>query len=184
MELNLIFNEFINAFYKNPLSQSFWIFAYLITLFTFIFLKDKKFILWNLVNSVFWWLHYQFLWLFLASFINYFDVLKNWFALKYERKKWFFYIFIVAYLLIWIFTYKDIYSLFPTFAVLFSTFLVFFVRWLKLKLWFSLVLLCWLVYNIHAMSIGWILSDTTLFISLIIWVAKDYISEKRLKIIE
>lgn len=171
--LSTVYIDFINAFLANPLAQSFWLVAYLVTLFTFIFLKDKKFIMWNLVNSVFWWIHYQLLGLLVASFINYFDVLKNAFALKYEKKKWFFYIFIASYLIIGITTYKDLYSIFPIFAVLFSTYLVFYVRWVKLKMWFLVVLSCWLIYNLHAFSIWWILSDTTLFISLLIGIIKD-----------
>lgn len=176
-----IYIEFLNAFLKNPLAQSFWIFAYLITLFTFIFLKDKNFIFWNLISSIFWWFHYLFLGYMPASFINFFDVLKNAFALKFEKKKYFFFIFIVSYLLIWFFTYENFYSLFPISAVLFSSFLVFYVRWIKLKLWFLFVLGCWFVYNLYAMSIWWILSDLTLIISLFIWIFKDF-KEKKVEI--
>lgn len=174
-----LINNFKIEFLENTLSQTFWLIAYAITFFSFIFLKDKKLIFWNLVNSFFWWLHYQLLWQAIAAFINYFDVLKNLFALKFEKKKQFFYFFFFSYLIIWLITFDEIYSIFPFLAVLFSSYLVFFVRWIKLKLWFLLVLLLWLIYNISVFSIGWIFSDTTLILALIIWIIKDYFINKK-----
>lgn len=188
--MNIFFHNLIETFLNNPLWQSIWLLGFLVSIINFLFLKDKKFIWWTLVASFFWWMHFYYIWALAASYINFFDVIKNWFALKYERNKNWMYIFIFSYFLIWVYTFLNFnistlsiwelnyLSLFPTFSSLFSTFLVFKTRWIFMKAWFLFVVFSWLIYNISYWSIGWVMTDWSLFIAWIIWIIKDYKNSK------
>ncbi len=179
------FSEIFALFLKNPVGQSIGLLAFLVSIINFVFLKDRKFIFATLVASIFWWVHFHIIWALTAAYINYFDILKNAVALKYERNKNWMCIFFLAYSLIWIWTFFDIdtktltiwklnyFSLFPTFCALFSTFLVFKTRWIMMKWWFLIVVASWLVYNITYGSIGWVLTDGSLFIAWIVGIIKD-----------
>lgn len=189
-KIYLFFDEITSLFLENPLGQAFWILAFIISIVNFLFLRDKKFIFATLVASIFWGIHFQFIWALAAAYINYFDVLKNAMALKYERNKNWMYAFFVSYTIIWVWTFLNFdifsltfweinyFSLFPTFCALFSTFLVFKTRGIVMKWWFLLVVCSWLVYNINYWSIGWVMTDGTLLIAGIIWIIKDFKSKE------
>ena len=184
-EVSKIIFQLFELFMQNPIWQTLGILAFLVSIINFAFMKDKKFIIWTLIASIFWWIHFHSIWALAAAYINYFDVIKNALALKYERNKKWMYAFFAIYSLIWIFTFLNInlktfsiwdynyFSLFPTFCSLFSTYLVFNTRWIKMKSWFLLVVASWLVYNITYWSIWWVMTDLSLFLAWAFWIYKD-----------
>lgn len=172
-------------FLENPFGQTIWIIAFLISIYNFLFCKDKKFIIVTAIASLVWWIHFFAIGALVASYINFFDIFKNLASLKWERQKSWMWKFIFAYSIIWLYTFLNIdfltltiwelnyFSLLPTFSAIFSTYLVFMVRWVKMKLWFLLVVLAWLIYNLAFGSIGWVMTDLSLLVAWLIWTYKD-----------
>lgn len=176
---------------ENPVGQFFGFIAFWISVWNFLYCKDWKFILYTLIASVFWGIHFHIIGALTAAYFNYVDVFKNYFALKYEKNKKIMQGFLVLYVVLWIGMFLNIdivhfrlgelnyLSLLVTFSALFSTFLIFKTRWVVMKFWFLVVVLCWLTYNINYWSIGWVMTDLTLLISGVIGIYKDLKEEKR-----
>ena len=167
------------TFLVNPSWQIIWIIAFFLSIYNFLYCRDRKFIIVTAIASLFWWVHFFLIWAITAAFINFFDISKNIASLKWERKKSWMLVFIWIYVVIWFFTYENYYSLLPTFSAIFSTYLVFMTRWIKMKAWFLIVVLAWFIYNIYFWSIWGILTDVSLAIAWIIWIIKDLKNDKK-----
>ncbi len=188
-------NLIIELFLKNPLAQSIWIIAFLISIINFSFMKWRNFIWGTLIASLFWGLNFFFLWAFAAAYINFVDVFKNAAALIWKKSKKALILFLIIYILIWIWnflwinfsfeTYKITFwqisylSLIPTFTALLSTYLVFKTTWVKMKAWFLVVVATWLIYNIYFWNIWWVLTDLSLWIAWIYWIIRDLKHERK-----
>lgn len=174
-----------NLFLENPFGQVVWIIAFLISIYNFLFCKDRKFIIVTAIASLVWWIHFFAIWALVAAYINFFDIFKNAASLKWERNKSWMWKFIIAYIIIWLYTFLNIdlntfsiwelsyFSLLPTFSAIFSTYLVFMTNWVKMKMWFLLVVLAWLIYNIAFWSIWWVMTDLSLLVAWLIWTYRD-----------
>jgi hypothetical protein len=183
--------QLIDLFLQNPFWQTIWIIAFFISIYNFLYCRDKKFIIFTAIASLFWGVHFLFIWALTAAYINIFDIFKNISALKRERNKKWMWWFLIVYFFIWLYNFfsfdletfniweLNYYSLLPTFSALFSTYLVFMTRWIFMKWWFLIVVLAWFIYNIYFGSIGWVMTDIALFIVWIIWIYKDLKSNKK-----
>lgn len=188
-------NLIIALFKENPLAQSIWLIAFVISVVNFGFMKWRNFVWWTLIASLAWGLNFFFLWAFAAAYINFFDVFKNAAALIWEKSKKALILFLIIYVLIWIWnflwmklsfeTFKitfwelDFLSLIPTFTALLSTFLVFKTTWVTMKAWFLVVVATWLIYNIYFWNIWWVLTDSSLWFAWIYWIIKDLKHERK-----
>ena len=168
-----------DLFQNNPLGQTLGLIAFWISVYNFLYCRDKRFIFFTLIASCVWGVHFFILWLLSAAYINFVDVLKNALALRYEKNTYITLGFIGVYIVISYFTYTGIISLIPLFTAILSTILVFYVRWVYLNAWFLVVIALWLVYNIVWWSIGGVMTDLTLMVSWIIWIYKIILSEKQ-----
>ena len=179
-------------FLLHPYAQSIGIIAFFIAIYNFLFCRDRKFIIVTAIMSAFWGVHYIGIGALSAGFINLFDVFKNLAGLKWERNKKWMYFFIFSYIGIGIFTFahkyfsqglvtKDFIEIIPVLLWVVSTYLVFFVRGLKLKIGFFITIFFWLAYNVISGSIGWATTDIFIFFSSIIGITKDILSDKREK---
>lgn len=171
-----------NLFLLNPIWQFLWLIAFFISIYNFLYCKNKKFIFFTMIASFLWWFHFLALWLLSAAYINIVDVLKNALALKYEKNKYLTLWFIFIYFVISYFTYTSLISLIPLATAILSTILVFYVRWVYLNIWFLFVIFLWMIYNIIWWSIWWFMTDTTLMITWIIWIYKIIKSENKKEI--
>ncbi len=152
---------------ENPVPQSIGLLALILTIIAFTSKKDNLFLLFMIMASFFWWIHFMFLSLFPAAFINFFDTFKNYLAYKYKQNKKFFIFLIISYIIIWFFTIDvdNFFSFIPIFNSILSVFLIFYFRGIKLKLWFIFIVSMWFIYNYFWDSIAWMLSDMILFVS-------------------
>jgi len=175
------FNIIREIFITNPIAQSIGFIAFFISVYIFLFCKDKKFILFTWISSLVWGVHFFLIWLFSASLINFVDVFKNFFALKFKNNKYFAWFFIIFYLIVWYFSYESPISIIPVFNALLSTLLVFFVRGIWLNIWFIFIVILWVTYNFIWHSIWGFMTDITLFISWIIWILRIFKTKKSTK---
>lgn len=160
----------IKVFIENPVAQAVGIFALFINIISIIFFKNNKFIYWIIITSLVWWIHFLFMWLYSGAIVNFIDIIKNYFSIKFKKNKKVMFIFIFIYLIIWIFLYTDIYSLLPVLASFIWIYSFFLLKWRKLKIWYFFVVLCWFIYWYIWNSIWWATADFTLMISSIIWI--------------
>lgn len=175
----IVLENIYNLFLLNPLGQFLWLMAFVVSIYNFLYCKNKRFIFFTMIASIFWWFHFLALWLLSAAYINIVDVLKNALALKYEKNKYITLGFILVYIIISYFTYVGIISLIPLATAILSTILVFYVRGVYLNIWFLFVIVLWMIYNFIWGSIGWFMTDTTLMVTWIIWIYKIIRSENK-----
>jgi len=176
---SILINNIFDIFLLNPIAQTLWLFAFFVSIYNFWFCKNKKFIFFTLIASIFWWFHFLALWLLSAAYINIVDVVKNALALKYEKNKYMTIWFIIIYIFISYFTYNSLISLIPLATAILSTILVFYVRWIYLNIWFLFVIALWMTYNFIWHSIWWLSTDITLMTTWFFWVVKTIYKNKK-----
>lgn len=172
-------NLVVDVFTQNMFWQIVWLIAFCISIYNFLFCKDKKFILVVAIASLVWWIHFMSIWLITAWLINFIDVFKNALALKYKKSNKIVITFVIFYIIVWILSYDWYISLIPTINALLSTFLVFYIRWVWLNLWFMFVVSLWWIYNFIGQSIWWLSTDITLFVVWTIWIIRIILSDKK-----
>ncbi len=162
-----LLSEFISIFQANPLAQTIGFIAVAVNIVAFATAKDKKFLIFIAISSWIWGIHFWMLGLFSAMGVSFFDVIKNLVALKYKRSKKIMIWFLIAYSIIGIFTFElnNLISLIPIFNALISIYFIFYLKGIKLKIWFIFILALWFVYNFIWHSLGGMLSDIVLFFS-------------------
>ncbi|MDD3793685.1 MAG: YgjV family protein [Candidatus Gracilibacteria bacterium] len=174
-----LFNMLTSTFLANPLGQIIGLIAFFVSIYNFLYCKNKRFIFFTMIASIFWGFHFLALGLLSAAYINIVDVLKNALALKYEKNKYMTLGFISIYVIISYFTYEGIISLIPLATAILSTILVFYVRGVYLNIGFLFVIVLWMIYNLIGGSIGGFMTDSTLMITGIIGIYKIIKSENK-----
>ncbi len=171
----------IEIFRENILGQVVWLIAFIFSIYTFLFCENKKFIVFMAIISFMWGLHFWLIWLLAASLIHFIDLFKNILALKYEKSKKLAFIFIIFYIIVWFISYESYISLIPSVTAVFSTYLVFYVRWIWLNIWFMFIISLWALYNFLGNSIWWLATDITLLITWTAWIIRIILSKKAKK---
>jgi len=167
-----MFLNYLNVFLEEPIAQLIGLFALFFTIIWFVSKKDNIFIIFMVIASFLWWIHFFMLWLLSASFINFFDTIKNYLAFKYKKNKYIFIFFLFSYFLIGLISidFNNYISIIPVFNSIFWLILIFYFKWIKLKLWFIFIVSLWFLYNYFWNSIAWMISDLILFFSWLIGV--------------
>lgn len=175
--------SFIKDIYlANPWAQSIGLIGYAISVYTFAFCKNKKFIFFMAILSCFWALHFYLIGAMTAFIVNFLDIFKAIFALKFDKNKLIASIFLLLYTFSWFIFYENFISLFPILLAIFWLYLTFFVRGIWLNLWYLISIVFWFIYNLYHGSIGGVISDITLFISGTYWIITMFLlKEKKLK---
>ncbi len=172
---------FVTAYEINPLWQMIGIIAFLLSVINFAYWKDKSFIVWMMIASFFWWIHFLLIWALSAWYVQLFDVVKNAFWLKFEKNNYLASLFIISYLIIWALNYSSFISIIPIFCAVLWVILTFYIRWIWLNIWYLFVISLWFIYNFYAWSIWWLSSDIVLFFAWIYWIYKIFHSNKKWK---
>jgi len=159
-----MFLELKEIFLDNTLAQIVWIFALMINIFSILFLKNNKFIYWIANVSFIWWLHYFLMWLMSWAIVNFIDIIKNYVSVKFKKNYKIMVLFVILYLIIWIITYDNIYSTLPVIASFIWIYSFFLLEWVKLKIWYLLVVIFLLIYWYIWKSIWWVTTDSILAI--------------------
>lgn len=167
-----MYYNILEIFFYNPIWQSIWFIALFFTIIAFLSKKDDIFLIFMIISSFFWWIHFFYLWLFSASFINFFDTFKNYLAFKYKKNLYLLLFLVFCYLIIWFFTFdkENLLSLLPIFNSILSVYFIFYLKWIKLKIWFLFILFVWFIYNYFWNSLSWMISDVILFLSWLYWI--------------
>lgn len=142
----------------------------IITLYAYHLKTKKKIFKTMCIVNVLDILHYLFLDAFSGSFTKIMALIRNIFILKKEDNKklnsnLFLLLFIVIYIILAIFTYKNIYSLLPFSAAIIYMIVVWNGNELKIKKIAFLCYFLWLVYNISVFSIMGIASNMIALVS-------------------
>ncbi len=167
-------------FFASIVAQIIWLFAFLVSVYNFLFCKDKKFIIVTAIASGVWWLHFMSLGLLSAGVINLFDIIKNILSLKYKRNIYWVSGFSVFYIIIGFFTYTgELVSIIPTINAIISTYLVFYVRWIWLNIWFLFIIGLWMIYNYIWNSIGGLSTDVFLIGFGVIGIIRQILENKK-----
>lgn len=154
-----LWQQFVTTFLNDPINQSLGFIAFGLAIYNFLYCKDNKFIIITAIVSVIFGVHYGLLWLMSASIINWFDAIKNIIALKYNKNLYRVIGLTIIYIWIGIYTYEWWLSLIPTFNAIFSTYLVFYVRGVRLNMWFMLIISLYMIYNYMGNSLGGFSTD-------------------------
>ncbi len=175
--------KIIEIFLENPIGQIIWFIALVINVYSVIFLKNNKLIYWISLVSFIWSIHFFLMWLMVGAFINFMDIFKNYLAVKFKKNKNIMFLFIILYIIIWILTYQNIYSILPIIASILWIYSFFFLENIKMKIWYFFVIIFWSTYSFIGHSIWWVIADFILAFSSLIWIYKDIRSYKLAKII-
>ncbi|PZM87496.1 MAG: hypothetical protein DLD55_01075 [candidate division SR1 bacterium] len=162
-----LYQRFLEVFQANPWAQTIGFLAVGVNIIAFVTAKDKKFLLFMAISSAIWGLHFYLMGLGTAAGVNFFDVIKNFIALKYKRNLLWISIFLVIYGVIGYFTFdpSNLFSLIPILNAFLSLLFVFYLKGVWLKSGFLLILVLWFVYNFMGQSLGGMTSDVLLFLS-------------------
>lgn len=180
---NSFFTSFLTIFQENPIAQSIGFVAVAVNIVAFATSKDKKFLVFMAISSLIWGIHFCLMGLLSAAGVSLFDVIKNIIALKYKRNLKLMLFFLGAYLLIWILTFdsNNLVSLIPIVNSLLSIYFIFYLKEVRLKLGFLLILFFRFSYNYLGHSLWGMMSDTILFFSWIYWIYRILQKKKKLK---
>ncbi len=168
-----------DIFMKNPYAQTLGFIWYALSIYAFWFCKNTKFIKAMAVLSIFWAAHFYLIWALSAFIVNFIDIFKSVFALKYGKNKKIAFGFFLTYLIAWYFFFENIISFLPIWLAIFWLYLTFFVRWVFLNFWYLIIVCLWFIYNFHHASLGWMISDITLFFTGIYGIMTMFILKKK-----
>ncbi len=150
------------------LSQGIGLIALWIQIVGFIEKRDKKFFLFLSLSSFFWAIHYFMMWLLSWSIVNVIDVIKNFFWYKQIKWKWLFWLLLFLYLFIGVSLFDGTFvGTLPIIASLLSIYAIFYSKWENLRLYYTLIMSIWLLYNILVFSIPWTVTNMLLLWELV-----------------
>lgn len=160
-----------------------WVFALIFVVLSF-FESDKKMFILLAIWSFFYFIHFLWLWLITLACINLIDILKNLVVIKYKKNELIFFIFILAYTIMWIFTAKMwvysynwvILSYLATLASITSLFAAFFLRWISFRIVYFVSIIILLIYTIVWNSLSWSITNILLLLTV---TSSAYILYKR-----
>lgn len=144
--------------------------ALIITLYAYHLNTKKKIFKTMCISNILDILHYLFLDAFSGGLTKIMALIRNIFILKKEDNKKsnsniFLFLFIIAYMILAVFTYKNIYSLLPFIAAIIYMVIVWSGDELQIKKIAFLCYFLWLVYNISVFSIMGIISNVVALVS-------------------
>ncbi len=161
------------------IAQYIWFWALAIVFFAFKETDDRKLLIYLVLGSFVWSIHFWMLGLVAAAGINLFDVFKNLAWLKWKRNHYWMSFFIWSYILIWIFSYlytKELYSLLPTISSVLWVLWVLYFHGIAMRIFLLWTLLIWFLYNYIGGSYAGMTSDIILIFATLygMWKIRYY----------
>ncbi len=165
IQIDFVQNFFVN-FLTNPW-EIVWIFALIFMFLSFSVTNDKKMFILLAICSWFYSIHFFWLWLITAWYINLLDIIKNLSVIRFKKNISIFTWFSVIYLIVWWLTANwDILSFLLTIATIVSMYAAFFFRWITLRLVYLWVIFIYMTYTVVWNSISWSISNLVMIISI------------------
>jgi len=132
-----------------------WLIALFFNVISYTEKNDRMLFIMLAICSFFYWLHFLWLGLLTASFINFFDVFKNLIVIKYKKNLYLFLLFTIVYLIIWYKTANgEILSYLLTFWSILSLYAAFYFTWISLRIVYLIATFIYLIYSIVWNSIS------------------------------
>lgn len=143
------------------------VFALIFIVLSFLEKDDRKMFLLLAIWSFFYWVHFLWLWLLTASYINFFDIFKNLAVTKYKKNQYLFCIFAIIYTIIWVKTWnwEWIPYLF-TLSSIATLFAAFFLTWISLRIVYFASIMIQLIYTIVWNSLTWSIANLLFLLSI------------------
>lgn len=153
--------------YANITWEFVWMIALVFNIISYLEKNDKMMFIMLAICSFFYWIHFLWLWLLTASFINFFDVFKNLAVIKHKKNIKLFTMFAIVYIIIWFETGNwEILSYLFTAGSILSLFAAFYFRWISLRIVYLIVTFIYFFYSFAWNSISWMLTSLIFIITL------------------
>lgn len=179
--LDLIINYFVVAYQINPITQIIGFIAFILWIIAFLNKDDNKAKSIHLLSLFLWVVHYYLFHLYTWLACDLLWWFRNFASIKFNKNNKTFIVFIFFYIIIWVFIFDNVFSLFPIFSWILASIAFFYLDWIKMR--FTLLLTCifWLIYNYTWNSLGWIITDL-FFIGVHIITITRLFFDKKIKI--
>jgi len=175
-----LFIGVFSLFLENPIAQSLWFMAMIIWLSGFLVLDDKKTIKIFIVSSVFWLLHFVFLWNMAALWATIIGIWRLFLSLKYQKNMNVLLLTIAVSIFFWVFSYNGtILSLLPLIATAISSYWFFFLEKAQLRILLWFVSIMWLTYHYQTWSMSWVANEIVVQCTIIYSVYRFVSSRER-----
>lgn len=138
----------LNLYKENPIWQTLWLFAFIITLIGFLQKEDKKLYSILIIANIFWIVHFSIMWLFTWAAVNALNIFRNFRWLKFKKNKKIILILIWFYVFAWIMLYNKTSDILPIFAWILWVLSFVYFHWLKWRIVLLTGTCLWLLYNI------------------------------------
>jgi len=168
----------IDIYLANPLAQSIGIVATIVMTLSGTVKDDKKMLYTLTASFAFWSLHFYLLWFYTAAFLYGFMLIRNYFLFRYPKNKMLFIVSALIPIISLGFTYESHIDIIATLAPLVFIYSVYFLQWIKLRIWMIIISFIWLYYSFVAVSIGGVLTELIYLIGIGIGLIKIYKEKK------
>jgi hypothetical protein len=155
-------NEILEIFWMNPIGQVFWILGMITVIWAFLQKNDKNIIVILIVAHLFWAVHFYYMWIYAWLGMVLVWTLRLLMSIKYKKNTHIFYWVLFITLILWMYTYKDIYSIFPILASCLGTYWFFFLEKIKLRLVLLSCSAFWFSFHYVNFSIGGVINESIL----------------------
>ncbi len=155
-------NEILEIFWMNPIWQTFWLLWMITIISAFLQKNDDNVVKILIVANIFWAVHFYFMWVYSWLWIVIVWVLRLLMSMKYKRNNTVFVWVVLVTIILWMFTYENIDSLFPIIASCLATYGFFYLEKIKLRLLLLVVSGFWLSFHYIHFSIWWVINESIL----------------------
>ena len=152
--------EILEIFWLNPIWQTFWILWMITVISAFLQRDDTKVIKILIFAHIFWAGHFYLMEIYSWLWVVIIWTLRLLMSMKYKKNDKIFLGVLFVTLLLGIFTYKDMYSIFPIIASCLWTYGYFYLEKVRLRLLLLVVSAFWFSFHYVHFSIGWVVNES------------------------
>lgn len=175
-----LFQKGVSLFLENPTAQTLWFIAMIIWIAGFLVMDDRKTIKIFIFASVFWILHFIFLWNIAALGATIIWITRLILSLKYQKNVKVLLWVIWISILFWFFSFDwTVLSLLPLIATSIASYWFFFLEKAQLRILLWFVSLMWLTYHLQTWSMSWVTNEIIVQWTIIYSVYKFIFSKER-----
>ncbi len=175
-----LFQKGVSLFLENPTAQWLWFIAMIIGISGFLVLDDKKTIKIFILSSIFWMLHFIFLWNYWALWATIIGTARLFLSLKYQKNVKVLLWVVWVSVLFWFVSFDgSVLSLLPLIATAVSSYWFFFLEKAQLRVLLWFVSLMWLTYHFNTWSMSWVTNELIVQCTIVYSIYKFVFSKER-----
>jgi hypothetical protein len=153
-------NEILEIFWMNPIGQTFGILGMITVISAFLQKEDTNVVKILVFAHVFWAGHFYFMEIYAWLWVVIIWTLRLLMSMKYKKNNKIFLSVLFVTILTGIFTYKDVYSIFPVIASCLGTYGFFYLEKVKLRLLLLFVSAFWFSFHYIHFSIWGVINES------------------------